>query len=196
MTSVNKNLKIIQHEFIRKSIHCLIGLTPLLAVWNYSFTIVFIAAGIFAYVYFESMRLNGFTIPIISSLTAMAARPKDEGRFILAPVTLGFGALLVLVLFPPLIAAIAIFALAFGDGFASLIGKIFGRIRPHFLFGKSVEGSLACFLAVFIASWRVSQSLSVSLTAAITATIVEALPLGDFDNILVPLITAFVLFLI
>jgi len=91
-------------------------------------------------------------------------------------------------LFPSPAACIGIYALAFGDGFAGLVGKLFGRIRPTFLFGKSVEGSLACFTAAFIAAYLVSQNYFVSLLAAFTATAVEALPLEDYDNIALPLV--------
>ena len=193
MTEVFQNLKIFKTEVVRKSIHILIAFCPLMAAWNRTFTILILMTGILAYIQFEKMRIKGLYIPFISSITALAARPRDVGRFIMGPITLGLGALLVLIFFPLQIASIAIYALAFGDGFASLIGKIFGRIRPAFMFGKSVEGSLACFFAVFAVSWNVSHNLAVSLTAAFTATIVEAMPLDDFDNILVPLTTAFFL---
>ena len=190
MDKVASSVRIIKTELIRKFIHFLIALSPLMAAWNHSLTLVMLMTGILAYIYIENMRLNGVSTPLISALTAMAARQRDEGRFVFGPVTLGLGALLVLVLFPPQAAAIAIYALAFGDGFASLIGKPFGRLRPAFMSGKSVEGSVSCFLAVFFVTWRVSHSLSVSLMAALTASLVEALPLEDFDNIALPLAVA------
>jgi dolichol kinase len=136
----------------------------------------------------EQMRLSGVEVPLVSSLTSMASRPRDMGSFVLGPVTLGIGALLALLLFPSPAACIGIYALAFGDGFAGLIGKLYGAIRPAFLFGKSVEGSLACFFAVFVCAYFVSHSYTVSLIAAVTATVVEALPLEDYDNIALPLI--------
>jgi dolichol kinase len=135
----------------------------------------------------ESLRLEGVKAPFISSLTAMASRSRDLGHFVMGPVTLGLGSLLALLLYPSPAAAIAIYALAFGDGFASLIGKIFGRMRPAFLCGKSVEGSLACFTAVYIAAWQVSRNFTISLAAALTAMVVEALPLEDYDNLAIPL---------
>ena len=192
----NPYIKSIRTEFVRKSIHFLIALVPIFAAWNYFFTIALLTFGILAYVLFESLRSRGIAIPVITSLTVMASRPRDEGRFVIGPVTLGLGAMLVLVLFPPHIAALAIYALAFGDGFASLLGKPFGRIKPSFMHGKSLEGTLACFAAVFLASWNVSKSINISLITAITATIIEAMPLEDFDNILMPLATALILFLL
>ena len=74
----------------------------------------------------------------------------------------------------------------FGDGFASMAGKLFGVLRPSVLCGKSVEGSLACFIAVFVASYRVSSNIRLAIAASLTATAVEALPLADYDNLALP----------
>jgi dolichol kinase len=179
-------------EVVRKSIHFLIALSPLMASVSRAFTAVFLMAGTLLYTYMEALRLSGVKVPFISSLTMFASRSRDKGHFVLGPVTLGLGALLALLLYPSPAASIAIYALAFGDGFASLVGKLFGRKKPSFMYGKSLEGSLACFTAVFIAAWQVSRSLQVSLAAAFTATLVEALPLDDLDNITIPMAVGFV----
>jgi dolichol kinase len=76
-----------------------------------------------------------------------------------------------------------------------LTGKFIGRFRPAFLCGKSVEGSLACFIAVFFCSWPVSGSPSTALATAAAATVAEALPLRDWDNIVIPLVTRLVFWL-
>ncbi|MDR2257822.1 MAG: phosphatidate cytidylyltransferase [Treponema sp.] len=179
-------LRELKTEIIRKSIHFLIALSPSMAAVNRPLMVIILMAGTLAYTWMESLRCSGVKVPLVSSLTAMASRSRDLGHFVMGPVTLGLGALLALLLYPSPAASIAIYALAFGDGFASLIGKFFGRLRPAFLCGKSIEGSLACFAAVFIAAWRVSGSLSVTFAAALTAMAVEALPLEDYDNIALP----------
>jgi dolichol kinase len=166
--------------------HFLIALCPGMVAINYSFTVLVLMAGILGYTFMEYLRLSGIKVPVISSLTSMASRSKDMGHFVMGPVTLGMGALLALLLYPSPVAAIAIYALAFGDGFASLAGKFFGELRPAFLFGKSIEGSLVCFSAVFISSYVVSGSVQISTAAALTAMIVEALPLEDYDNLALP----------
>jgi dolichol kinase len=181
----------VKTEIIRKSIHFLIALSPLMASVNRVFTVVFLMAGTLLYANMEALRLSGITVPFISSLTAVASRSRDKGRFVLGPVTLGLGALMALLLYPSPAASIAIYALAFGDGFASLVGKLFGRTRPSFLCGKSLEGSLACLTAVFIASWQVSRNIHISLVAAFTAALAEALPLEDMDNLLIPIAVGF-----
>jgi dolichol kinase len=177
----------IRTEAVRKSIHFLIALCPGMATISYPLTVVALAAGVLAYTVMETLRLSGVKVPLVSALTGMASRQRDTGRFVLGPVTLGTGALLALLLFPAPVAFIGIYALAFGDGFAGLAGKLFGRCRPAFLFGKSVEGTFACFTATFLCAYFVSQNFTVALTAAITAAAVEALPLEDWDNIALPL---------
>jgi dolichol kinase len=179
-------------EILRKSIHFLIGLSPILAAFNYPVTVVLLLAGILAYVQMESLRLAGIRIPLVSSLTDTASRPRDRGGFVLGPVTLGLGALLTLVMYRSPAASIAIYALAFGDGFASLVGRFLGRVRPAFLRGKSLEGSLACFTAVLISAYGVSRDYRIALTAAVVATVTEALPLEDYDNLVLPLVVGLV----
>ncbi|MDR0623694.1 MAG: phosphatidate cytidylyltransferase [Treponema sp.] len=173
-------------EIVRKSIHFSIALSPSMAAVNRPLTVFILMAGTLAYTWMETLRCSGVRVPLVSSLTTMASRSRELGRFVMGPVTLGLGALLALLLYPSPAASIAVYALAFGDGFASLIGKFFGRWRPAFLCGKSVEGSLACFTAVFAAAWRVSGSLHIAFASAFTAMAVEALPLEDYDNIALP----------
>jgi dolichol kinase len=179
-------LRELKTEIIRKSIHFFIAISPSMAAVNRPLTVIVLMAGTLAYTWMESLRFSGVKVPLVSALTSMASRSRDMGHFVMGPVTLGLGALLALLLYPSPAASIAIYALAFGDGFASLIGKFFGRLRPAFLGGKSIEGSLACFTAVFIAAWRVSGSLPIAAVAAFTAMVVEALPLEDYDNIALP----------
>jgi dolichol kinase len=181
-----KDISELKTEIVRKSIHFLVALVPSLAAINMPFTVVFLMIGTLGYTFMEYLRLSGVKVPVISSITNVASRTKDSGHFVMGPVTLGLGALLALLLYPSPVAAIAIYALAFGDGFASLIGKSFGKLRPAFLFGKSVEGSLACFTAVLISAYAVSGNIRITVAAALTATIVEVMPLEDYDNLAIP----------
>ena len=186
----------VKTEAIRKSIHFLIALCPGIAALNYHAIVLLLMAGILGYTVMEFMRLAGKKVPVVSAITSMASRRRDMNRLVLGPVTLGLGAVFSLLFFPPVVASIAIYALAFGDGLASLAGKMFGKIRPAFLYGKSIEGSIACFVSVFTVTWFVSRSFVVSLDAAITAAAVEALPLEDYDNIALPLAVGMVVALI
>jgi dolichol kinase len=182
-------LKEIRTEVVRKLIHLLIALSVPLAAFNRVLALALLAGGTLAYAIFELLRFNGMEIPVISPLTAIAMRNRDQGRFVLGPVTLGLGAFLALLLFPFPAAEAAICALAFGDGLSSLAGRLWGRLRPPFLFGKSVEGSCVCFAVVLFSAYLATGDIRPALTGAVAATLVEALPLADYDNLAIPLAT-------
>ncbi|MDR2470669.1 MAG: SEC59/DGK1/VTE5 family protein [Treponema sp.] len=181
-----------RRELARKALHFLIALSPAAAALNRVFALVLLGAGVAAYTVMETLRRRGLRIPLVSDLTVFASRRRDRGRFVLGPVTLGAGAFLSLLLFPPRTAAIAVCALAFGDGTASLAGKFIGRIRPSFLFGKSLEGSAACFAGTLLSAYIVTLcygegSWSAALIAAGTAVLAELPPIRDWDNVIIPL---------
>jgi phytol kinase len=176
----------IRIELLRKSIHLLIAFVPAIANLNLGFTVGLLAGGILFYAACENLRMRNFEVPIVSRVTALAARRRDGDRFVLGPVTLGLGALLSLLLYPNPAASIAIYALAFGDGFSSLVGKTFGSIRLPFTGGKSLEGSLTCLAAVFTASWALTGDAPRSFAVAAAAMFIEAAPTKDFDNIILP----------
>ena len=182
-------------ELLRKSIHLLIALVPVLAAMNRSHTALLLMMGILFYAWAEALRFLGFSLPFISSVTSAVLRKWEAAYFALGPVTLGLGALLSLLLFPPPVAAAAIYALAFGDSAATLVGRFLGRIRPGFLAGKSLEGSLACFITAALATFLVLRDWKTALVAGLAAAIAEALPIKDFDNLLLPLAAGVVILL-
>ena len=174
-------------EFGRKGIHLLIALVPALDALNHSNTALLLMTGILLYTWMEGLRFLGFSLPLVSSVTAAVLRKREHGHFALGPVTLGLGALLALLLFPHREAALAIYVLAFADSAASIAGKALGRIRPAFLSGKSLEGCLACFAASALAACLIFRDWKTALIVGLTSLVVDLLPLGDFDNLLLPL---------
>lgn len=176
----------IAKELFRKSIHICSAFIPFflrLAFWP---IIILLLMALCIYVVSEILRRNGISIPLISSVTAAAARKRDENRFVLGPVTLVSGIILASLLFPPECAALGIYALSFGDGLASVGGKLFGRIIIPFTDGKTVAGSLTCFTAIFISAWCSSHSTYTAIILALVGMFIELLPLKDFDNLIIP----------
>lgn len=190
LSRVSSRTQEIQTELLRKGIHLMVGATPLLASISLPVTEALLVAGLLVYSFAESMRLQGKELPLITKLTRMASRTRDRDRAVLGPITLGLGALLCLMLYPEPAASVGIYALAFGDGLSSVVGKLFGRIRMPFTGGKTLEGSLAAFLAIFWAAWAASGNAVTALAVAIFGTFLEALPLEDLDNLVIPLGTA------
>jgi len=177
----------IRTELIRKIIHLSIALTPLVAaLLGTPITLAALALGTLTYTVAETQRRNGHAVPIISRLTILSSRGRDRDHFVLGPITLGIGAMLALLLYPNPAATIAIYALAFGDGLASFAGKLYGRIRIPGTGGKTLEGSLTCAAAVAASTYLVYPDSRVVLVTTLGATILEALPTGDADNLILP----------
>lgn len=178
-------------EFFRKLIHLWTAFVPLFAKISLPAACILLALAIAIYSACEFLRLRGIRVPIVSKVTIYASRERDSGRFVLGPVTLAAGVLLSLLVFPLKYASAGILALAFGDGTASIAGKLFGKHGLPGSAGKTIEGSLACFLMVFVASLAVTRNFFHALFLALTAAVFEALPLKDFDNLLIPLLISF-----
>jgi len=98
----------------------------------------------------------------------------------------------------------ALMALCGGDGLADIVGRRWGAAKLPFNPGKSWAGSAAMlvaswafgfgYLALFNAFGNFELALpgtaGVSALIALAATIVEALPLGDVDNLTITVIAA------
>lgn len=183
-----RKLNSLKKEFFRKTIHVCTAFVPLLLHFARIPVICLLVLVGFLYVLFETLRMKGHEIPLISDITAAAARKRDENKFVLGPVTLVIGIVLAAILWDEQSAAIGILSLAFGDGLASLAGKTFGKVRIPLTQGKTAAGSLTCFFAIFCAAWFVSGNALLALVVAIVGAVVEVLPLRDFDNLLIPII--------
>jgi dolichol kinase len=147
-------------------------------------------AALVGYCIAEALRYRGITVPLISAITAAAARKRDENTFVLGPVTLAVGIIITALFFEPEPARIGILGFALGDGLASLMGKCYGKTPIPFVRGKTCVGSLTCFAAVFISTYAVTKNAGVSLINAFTGMALEILPLKDYDNLLLPVALA------
>lgn len=181
-----QRLNAIFKELFRKSIHICSSFVPLFLKLAYWPVIGLLVLALVAYTVSEILRSKNIEIPLISNITEIAARKRDENHFVLGPVTLVCGILLAALLLPLDCARVGIFALAFGDGLASLMGKLFGKITIPGAHGKTVAGSLTCFFAVFISTFCCCGCTLTSLLIAFCAMCIEVLPLADFDNLIIP----------
>ncbi|HRY28610.1 MAG TPA: hypothetical protein P5079_01085 [Elusimicrobiota bacterium] len=100
------------------------------------------------------------------------------------------GVFLVVLFVPyPDVVITALCYLAVGDTAAALVGRTWGHLR---IGGKSMEGSLACFLACWLTGSLTLASPfgSVELiVGALVATLAEILPLPLGDNLWVPVLS-------
>lgn len=181
----------VKTEITRKSIHMMVAFVPSFARVNMPLTLALLAAATLAYSFAELLRIRGYKVALVSMITNAANRNSNRSLFVLGPVTLSLGAMLSLMLYPSPAATIGIYALAFGDGFSSLIGKLYGEVKVPFTGGKTFAGSFACLAAVFFSAYSVTGNLQSSAAVALVATALEILPTGDLDNVIIPLGTGF-----
>jgi phytol kinase len=174
-------------ELFRKAIHMLTVFIPFLLRIAYYPVILLLTLVLIVYVLSEILRLHKKEFPIISHITSAAARQRDGHGFVLGPVMLALGVILTALIFDPVSAQIGITALALGDGLASLVGKLCGKICIPFTKGKTLMGSLSCFIAIFLSTLCITRSLAPSLIIAFSGTLIELIPIKDVDNILIPL---------
>lgn len=184
---IRQKINSIKKELFRKTIHLCSAFVPLFLRLMYWPTIILLLLAVIVYSVCEVARYHGKTIPLISKITEVAARKRDENKFVLGPVTLVFGILIAALLLPLGSATVGIYALSFGDGLASLVGKTFGRHCIPFTKGKTYAGSLACFFAVFVSCFCCCLNPLIALVIGISAMVIEMLPLKDFDNLIIPI---------
>ena len=91
-----------------------------------------------------------------------------------------------LLLYPQPAAAMGIFALAFGDGLASLVGKLYGRVVLPYTGGKTIVGSTTCFVSVMLVALGILPTYTGAVIVGLSATILEMFPTRDMDNIILP----------
>ena len=99
--------------------------------------------------------------------------------------------LLTIHLFPKEVAVLALLFLIVGDTMAAIVGKSIGRIR---IFGKTLEGSLACFAVCYgltLITPGPNLPFPVGLVGAVVATVFELLPIPLDDNFRIPLSAGF-----
>lgn len=91
-------------------------------------------------------------------------------------------------LFDKYVAITALLFLAVGDLAAAVVGERVGRRK---IFGKTLEGSLACLMTCLAIGMLLAKlgliSPLVIIVGAMAATLVEVLPLHINDNLTMPL---------
>jgi dolichol kinase len=187
--------KEITTELVRKSIHMLVALVPPLAALNLEVTLMILGSGVIFYAWTEIQRLEGHNVLFVSYITTTAARRRDMNGMVFGPITLAVGAMIALLLYPEPAAALAIYALAFGDGFSSIVGKTIGRVRIPLTGGKTIAGSLTCFFVIFFLALGTLPTLLAAAVVAVVGTILEVIPSKDLDNIILPVGVGLISFL-
>ncbi|KPJ59606.1 MAG: hypothetical protein AMJ46_10310 [Latescibacteria bacterium DG_63] len=116
---------------------------------------------------------------------------KHESISLLGSTSMVISALLAVYCFEKNIAVAAMLFLTVGDSMAGLIGSRYGRTR---VFGKTLEGSLACFTAcIVIVTIVPGIPFAAGVAGAFVATLFELLPIPLDDNFRIPLSAGFMI---
>jgi dolichol kinase len=175
----------LRRELQRKSFHIGMIIVP---VWVYlmphTTALLGLILATFATVAIDLLRLSDHRLrKFFLRLFRSLIRPHEE-EHLLGSTHYMIAALLSVVVFDHEIAIAALAFLVLGDAAAAIIGKRFGT--PMF-WGKSPQGSLACFVVCLTVGWLLLASPWLALVGAVTATVAEAMPSPLDDNMRVPI---------
>lgn len=181
-------------DIFREAIHIgsfLVAFLSLLVGQNTVAVLIFIIT--LLYIMSELARISGFNIPVISTVTWKAAIKAELYQFTTAPIFFAFGIILTLILFPAPINYASITILTFGDGFATIFGKLLGKTKFPYNKAKNLEGSFFGFLFAFFGAFIFLKNPFKAFFGALMGIIVESLPLPINDNLTVPITSALML---
>ena len=187
-------------EVSRKVLHIMVGnVAFILPIFITREIMAFIAAGPF--IFFTFLMSPYTPIKSIRGKTSTAGHGMGLVYYSITWTILAY-----LFFDNMVVIAIGIFAMSYGDGFASVIGQRFGKKKFN-IFGdkKSYAGSAAMLIFTFIMMivallyYNISITLYILLVLAFIAllvTIVEALTPRGIDNLTVPFVAVFLYWLI
>lgn len=115
---------------------------------------------------------------------------RDHERYnLLGSTYLLLSSLICVYAFEKPVAVAALSFLILGDSTAALVGKSIGRVQ---IFGKTLEGSLACFAVCLLVGGVIPELTWIqALAGAAMATLIELLPVPLDDNLRIPLAAGF-----
>jgi dolichol kinase len=181
----------IKRELQRKSIHLSMIIIP---VWIYvtppDWTLLGLIIATSATVVTDLLRLTdrrlrGFFLRFFRSLIR-----SHEEEHLLGSTYFMIAALLSVLAFGDTIAIAALTFLIIGDTMAAIVGKKYGK--PLY-WGKSLLGSLACFVSCLIIGAALLDNQWVIIAGALAAAVAEALPVPMDDNMRVPIVSGLVM---
>jgi len=196
-----------KHILRRKATH-LTGVFYLIGIWFFSLQYGFYSASILlvalvmfsmsVYVVYNFLKFFGFEITFFRRVWWRLGSPEGLDKKYYWDVCwlglfLSVSILLSTLVNDVRIAYIMTCTVILGDGFAGIIGILFGKHKIFYNPRKTVEGHLSGFAIAFVFSFLTTQSFLMSLIGVGVGMIVETLPVKVSDNATVPFSTTLVL---
>jgi dolichol kinase len=187
-----------RQELFRKAIHLFTNsLIPLAYLFLnipriWMVILIGIASVVFVMIDFGRTR-NGWLSKVFGKLfNGMLRSHELEGKLTGASYVL-IGSFISVSIFPKEIAILALLFAAIGDTVAALYGRKFGKIR---IWNKTLEGSIIGLIACFIITLFFPQIPNIiKFSGAFAAMFIELLPINIDDNLRIPLLSGFVMYI-
>ena len=181
----------IRAEFVRKSMHLGMIVVP---IWYYYAPhpqgLLGLIIATTAAVSLDTLRLRHERVKALFQRLFRPLIRSHEQRHLLGSTHFLIAAVLSALVFAKMIVISALCYPVVGDAAAAIVGKRFGRPRR---WGKSLEGSAACFVCCLLIGFLLLDSVGVAVAGAVTATLAEAIPAPVNDNMRVPILSGLVM---
>jgi len=186
-----------RQDLIRETIHICGFLIPIASIYllNRHLTAFLLFLVTLFYIISELVRMQGYNIPVISTITLNAAVKSEIHEFVTAPIFYAIGIIIALVTFPEQVSYASIAILTLGDGCAELFGRRIGKHVYTYNKGKSIEGSVFGFVAALVGASLFVSPLKAILGSAV-GMFIESLPAPINDNLTIPIISGLVMSLV
>ena len=186
-----------KREIARKFIHYTASLIPIIYYFLVEQKVALIILGICSAVIVSAelfRMINDTCYRLYMKIFGWMTRRHEHDRSFTGATYVFVGSFFTILLFPKEIAIISLLFLTVGDPTACLVGLSFGKIK---ILNKTLEGTLAFIIVGFLVTvWVPGISLPIKALGAIIASLVELIPWKLDDNITIPVVTGFFIWMI
>ena len=185
-------------EISRKAIHIFSVIIPLLHIYifkNKIDMIIFLSAMVIFCFFIEIFRnQNSFISKFFEKYLFFMMRSFEKQGSLTGSTWVFVGALITIILVPQPFSLLALFFLAFGDTLAALVGMKFPFLKVG---NKTLSGFFACFIMCLFVGLILNFEISskIILIGAFTAAIAELTSIKINDNISIPVLSGFAMYL-
>ena len=185
-------------EISRKAIHIFSVIIPLLHIYifkNKIDMIIFLSAMVIFCFFIEIFRnQNSFISKFFEKYLSFMMRSFEKQGSLTGSTWVFLGALTTIILIPQPFSLLALFFLAFGDTLAALVGMKFPFLKVG---NKTLSGFFACFIMCLFVGLILNFEISskIILIGAFTAAIAELTSIKINDNISIPVLSGFAMYL-
>lgn len=206
LSGAMKRTGLVDPRVRRKFLHAMIGNLPLIMPYFTEAIYPVLVASPFIFITFLASPYSPFP-NLLDRLGSLGELTEEGHSTGLVMYALSYTLLAYLYGTRPYIVAAGIFPMAYGDSLAALVGFKYGSTKFKIVEEKSLQGSFGMFVGSFfslalgmlyfsgIYGLSFMAQLVPIMAVSLVATLIEAVSPRGIDNILVPLIGAYVFIL-